>query len=150
MIYVRYIGARSLQARPLTTRISHPDRGLSDPIQKGEILHIDWQSPVRDPQYVELTKQEVDEILAAQIVDAVDPEPEPVEVEEEEAPVPGSGILPSPDSFVARRKSGDLTFFSARSEIKELTDGAVKGRTYDRLLENYAAWHMAVGQGLDG
>jgi hypothetical protein len=50
---------------------------------------------------------------------------------------------------VDRRKNEKLSFAAARSEIKELT-GGVKGKTYDLLLENYAAWHMAVGQGFDG
>jgi len=150
MIYVKYIGAQAVQAHAQTIRVSHPERGLSEGIQPGEILHIDWQSPIKASNFVELSRDEVDGVLAAQIVDSVDPEPEPAVEEEVAPPVPGSGILPSPDSFVDRRKNEKLSFAAARSEIKGLTDGGVKGKTYDLLLENYAAWHMAVGQGFDG
>ena len=144
--YVRYIGHCSVQARRGDgEKISHPDKHWGS-IEPGEILLVEGPRP--PSSYEELTKRQVDEILTGQIVADVDGQDEGEE--EGEAPVPGSGILPSPDSFVDRRKAEKLSFFAARSEIKELTDGAVKGKTYDGLLENYAAWHMAVGQGFDG
>lgn len=140
-----------MSSNRLTKRVSHPDKGASDGVAPGEIIWVNWEGPLA-PRcgYEELSKEEVDAILLASQIEEVgrtDDEEGPVEAP---MPVPGSGILPSPDSFVARRVGGDVSFFEARSEIKEATKGAVSGRSFDALLENYAAWHMAVGQGLDG
>ena len=40
--------------------------------------------------------------------------------------------------------------FKAECDRRRNENLIVKGKTYDLLLENYAAWHMAVGQGFDG
>jgi hypothetical protein len=152
MPYIRSHKTQPVQVHGKFTRVSHPK--LSNfphhGVQPGEVIFHEkwvpdgrWFTEVPEGEAAAILKKAMQKESADSGLELTGDAADNPDLIEDLDPS-AEGVVVSPTQMAAMRKGG-LSFSDARDAIKEYTNGAVTASSYDVLLENYAAWSLAVG-----